>query len=175
VPVEAPPPPEEIPEEVLLSERNDHLDELFVARDEEVIEDDRPIAAVVAEQTAKQVIMQQLQEKRGGGTRPVKLGVCTGGDGLVMGLPEIPEGRKKLIGAVEQASDLSAQVDSLTLARKALATESALKKAALERCFGARPFRDYLARKRVHIPEPLASIGRAPQPRPASVKLTKLN
>jgi hypothetical protein len=157
------PPPDE---ESLLSGRDDHLDQLFEARiDEQYTRESLLTRAVPEQEAAKQVIMETLQDRAGRHHTPklpvriVSYEEARMGERAVIAPAELSEGRQKLIEAVAHASDLSTEVDSLTVARRKLQNESALKRAALEQCFGARPFRDFLAKKKAPIPEPLASLG----------------
>lgn len=67
------------------------------------------------------------------------------------------EGRQRIKDAVAKASR-SYEDDCVTLARKKLSKESALKQAALEKCFGAAHFRDFLEKSNQKIPKALSTI-----------------
>jgi hypothetical protein len=134
-------------EEPLLSERSEQNDDLFTFDDDSASAARQESGEVVnEEQTMKTLIMDQLHEKS-----------RKRGQLLVIRVPEFeaiqgksvqkvsPQGGKKtLIAAVQNASSLTYEADSLTFAKRKLARESALKAAALRSCFAADSFRHYL-------------------------------
>lgn len=71
---------------------------------------------------------------------------------------ELSKGRLRIIKAIEKTSALAKDQDSLTLARKKHEKESALKRAALEKCFGAKHFRDYLEKNNHRVPSALSDM-----------------
>ena len=73
-------------------------------------------------------------------------------------LPTDDRGRRKLADAVEKSAKTNPQPDSLALARKKLEKESALKRAALEQCFGAKHFREYLEKNNCRVPQALSGL-----------------
>ena len=79
-------------------------------------------------------------------------------DRLAADSPPMERGRRKIANALDKAASPSKQPDSLTFARKKLEKESALKRAALEQCFGAKHFREFLEKNNQRVPASLAGL-----------------
>jgi hypothetical protein len=140
--------------EALLSAREYRSGRLFDGPDEVGGEPEAPSASSSAceVEEAKVVIMDELERKHREQNPRMPVRPADPG-GLA-----VPEGRRRLIDAVERTSDLTGQMDSVTFAKKKLERESALRRAALENCFGARHFRNYLESQHVAIPDSLTGI-----------------
>ena len=100
----------------------------------------------------KGVIMDQAHE------RATPQGKLIHFDRLAADAPPMDRGRRKIADALDKAASPSKQPDSLAFARKKLEKESALKRAALEQCFGAKHFREFLEKNNQRVPPALAGL-----------------
>jgi hypothetical protein len=176
-----PPPADVTPDddEELLTGRGRRSGRLFDIPDDVSAEQETSPRSAGADEVeeAKAVIMDELERKHREQSRqlPIRAAELERGrlrERETLAPARLPAGRRRLVDAVERASDLTGQMDSVAFAKKKLERESALRRAALENCFGAKHFRDYLESQNAAIPESLAAIPRARQrgpPRPRKV------
>lgn len=71
---------------------------------------------------------------------------------------KMTKGRRKLLSAIHNSSPLKHEKDSITYAKNKFEKENNLKRAALEKCFGAKHFKEYLKKQNVEIPQILLNI-----------------
>lgn len=164
---------EEIDEEIVTSRSSGRAtDDLFASDDDKPKKSNREEEKIEVEvETVKNIIMdaakeraeaEKLQQRKVELNRPIsffsyKIGKTTP-EGKESAKERMTLGRRKLLSAISTSSSLKHEEDSLTYARNKFEKENNLKRAALEKCFGARHFKEYLVKQNAEIPKILLNV-----------------
>lgn len=161
---------EEDSEELVSSRSNGKaVDDLFASDDDKPkkIQEEEDKIEIEAE-TVKNIIMDavkereeasKLKKKKIESNHPLSFfSYKTDKTNRTVAKEKLTLGRRKLLSAISSSSPLKHEEDSLTYARNKFEKENNLKRAALEKCFGTKHFKDYLERQNAEIPQLLLNI-----------------
>lgn len=164
---------EENEENIISSRSNGNaIDDLFASDDDKPkkLQDEEEQMEVEAE-TVKNIIMDAVKEreeaskwkkKKIESNRPITFysydveKVTSEGQTVIK--ERITKGRRKLLSAISNSSSIKHEEDSITYAKSKFEKENALKRAALEKCFGAKHFKEYLEKQNSEIPQLLLNV-----------------
>lgn len=164
---------EENEENIISSRSNGNaIDDLFASDDDKPkkLQEEEEQMEVEAE-TVKNIIMDAVKEreeaskwkkKKIESNRPITFysydveKVTPEGQTVIK--ERITKGRRKLLSAISNSSSIKHEEDSITYAKSKFEKENTLKRAALEKCFGAKHFKEYLEKQNSEIPQLLLNV-----------------